>query len=184
MKPLFKVYFGWKEPKAYLQLKDRHELPQTRRAQPFLFIYVMALFMFSLMFKWWVAQKAGKPAPSLVESAVVAVGLSAFLVYGVPWIVLECPSLIRIREKTIARTRGSSNLYLHFRKLDSFCWIPMRQWFVLRFKRKSGRPTSLAVPMDVPRNELTSFLEERGLRKESDGHWADFEDLAFLRDAD
>ncbi|HXR04483.1 MAG TPA: hypothetical protein VN836_07230 [Verrucomicrobiae bacterium] len=179
-KSLTQSRFTWKEPKAYLHLKDKNELPQLRRRQPL----ILALFFGLFMSQWWLAKtKSGSNRMPIEEAIAIILPVSTFFAYGIPWLAGKCPSQIIVNDRMICRTRGSSNRRVEFKNLASFRWIYMQQWAVLRFDLKSGRNNSVAVPLEVSHPELDAFLQERGLRKEPDGHWYEFDDLTFLRGA-
>jgi len=121
-KSLTKSCFGWKEPKPYLRLKDRHELPQLRRRQPFYLVIFFGLFMS----QWWLAKvKSGSNRMPLGEAIAITFPASALFAYGLPWLLGKCPSQIWIKDRMICRERGSSVRRWEFRNLESFCWMPM-----------------------------------------------------------
>jgi hypothetical protein len=178
-KPLLKEHFSWREPKEYLRLKDANERPAARRIQLLVFFAIVGVVLLRRL----INNQRNLQHESIGESLCIALAGAAFLAYGIPWVVTKCPSYIKVRNKHIMRMRGNSNLEIRFSKMESFRWIPMQQWSLLRLSPKSGRSFTLCVPLEISREELDSFLQEHGLRKDPDGHYTDFEDIAFLRNA-
>jgi hypothetical protein len=178
-KPLLKEYFSWREPKAYLLLKEKYERPAARRIQPLLFLFIVGL----ILLRWWIDKKRHVPRESFWGFLPLTLVVAALIAYGVPWIVSKCPSYVKVRNKRIMRMRGNNSWSMEFNKAESFRWIPMQQWWILRLTSKSGGHFCLCAPPDISRAALDSFLLERSLRKEPDGHYTDFPDLVFLRDA-
>lgn len=178
-KPLLKEYFSWREPKAFLRLKDLHERPAARRIQPLVLLIIAGL----VLLRWWIDKQKHLHRESIWEILPAVLAVAALIAYGVPWITSKCSSYVKVRDKYIIRMRGNSNLQIHFKKTESFRWIPMQQWALLRLASSSGRSFTLCVPLEISRPELDSFLQQHGLRKEPDGHYTDFPDLVFLRDA-
>jgi len=177
-KPLLKEYFSWREPKAYLRLKDKHERPAARRLQPLVLLIIAGL----ILLRWWIDKQRHIPRESFWEFLPLTLAVAALIAYGIPWVTTKCPSYVKVRNKYIIRMRGSSNLQIAFEKTESFRWIPMPQWSLLRLTSKSSRHFSLCVPLKISREDLDSFLQQHGLRKEPDAHYTDFADLIFLRD--
>ena len=175
-KELIKSQFKWREPEGFVRLIDEYERSRSRLTQPILVALVFVLFIAP----WFLPPHSDQKRPSFEVAVIIAFGGAVFLAYGVPKLIRMCPSEVTVRKGFMFRTRGN---HAQLKQLESFCWIPMREWLVLRLKLKSGKYSSIGVPLGFQREQLDSFLQERGLRKGPDAHWTDFSDLAFLRDA-
>lgn len=176
-KPLTKSRFCWNEPKLYLRLKDRSELPRLRRMQPWLLLGFAAL----LLGQWSLARmKKGATPPSVETATFIALGGGAFFAYVVPWLISKCPSQITIKEKVVSKNRANSNRFWKLATIAAFRWIPVHDWTILQLKLRNGRDVFLCVAPEVVPADLEKFFQEKGLQKEPDGHWSEFQKLKFL----
>jgi len=163
MKLSSKIKFQWREPKAFVAIKNKMEAKKQKWWYPIItFTVVVALTLILRHF----ALLTGKiPAP-LDISILLAVSLGLFLAYVVPWFNKLCPTGIRITDKSISVIRGDRNNIYKWNKIKSFNFNKIQDMNILELVHKNRYVTKLAIDESIQINELEDYLNNTGLAKE------------------
>ena len=158
-----KIKFKWREPKAFVEIKNKMEAKKQKWWYPIItFTVVVALTLTLRHF----ALLTGKiPAP-LKISILLAVSLGIFLAYIVPWLNKLCPTEIRITDKFINVIRGDRNNIYKWHKIKSFNFNKIQDMDILELVHKHRHVIKLAIDENIQINELEDYLKSIGLAKE------------------
>lgn len=121
-----KAYFKWKEPKAFLRVRDAEERTQLRWWIQPLAVLVMVIL---LLFIWYVNRFNPRKHQSSLSITLIRSVLGAiFFAYAWPWIISFCPSEVRLRETYLIRLRGNSNQQITYSRMEYFAWSSTTDW--------------------------------------------------------
>ena len=157
-----KKHLQWREPKAFLQLKDAEERAKRRWWHlPFATLLVAAM----MMLNWYLARFDPRRHPFPFNTALMmAVGSGIIFSYGLTWIITLCPSEIRLYDTFISLVRGNSHWRIKYSKLEYFSWRMTQEHTTLILKQvKSKRELLIGLPSDTSQYEVNLFFLSRGV---------------------
>jgi hypothetical protein len=174
MRLLPKVAFKWKEPKDFVRAKAASERARRRWWHRPLATAVLTVLLTVLLLPGWYLARfdpTKHPRP-FSQGLPVAWVLSMFFTYLVPWIYsFDTPEIALLDTKRI-HVHRSGNLQIKYSDIVSFGWELHGSFAVLKLKHRRGGEFRLGVPLDVPREAVTTFLAERCPTAEYRGYHA------------
>ena len=159
--PLFsKPQFKWREPKAFLHIRDAEERASIRwwvRPVAALFITLMVLA------QWYVARfNPHKHPPEFHVALVMAILAGSFFAYVFDWIITLCPAEVRLSETHVSRVRGNTNRAFKYADIEYFAWRVTEGITTLVLKRRKAKWEMLiGVPAEISRDDVHLFLLSR-----------------------
>jgi hypothetical protein len=171
MRLLPKVAFKWKEPKDFVVAEDAPLRLQWRWWHRPLLVAALASLV---LVKWHLNKSDPKKHPPAFSRALpVALAYSGFIIYLLPWVCSIIPRKIRFCDaRHIGVSRRGHTRHIKYSDIVSFGWELHDSFAVLKLKHRRGGEFRLGVPLDVPREAVTTFLAERCPAAEYRGYHA------------
>lgn len=163
--PLFpKTRFKWKEPRAFLKIKDGYEKSHTMVWYTLVWTVVAAAGM---MLIWYLATlDPKKEPPSASVALLLSLFFGVFMAVILPWITRLCPSEVKVTDRFIHMARGSRNVILHWKQVTAYRLDSLDGMTVLQLGGGTGGLLIVALSDEVDAEELARFLESVGLKKD------------------